>query len=42
MRKEYSSPEWNLVKLQFENLLDTVKDSRPEDSGWDGDDEREE
>ena len=39
MKKNYSIPEFELVKLSFENLLvDQVRDSKPEGSGFDGDD----
>ena len=41
MKKEYSSPEFDLTLLRFESLLSTVLDSRSEGSGWDDDDDRE-
>ena len=42
MKKEYFSPELDLTIIKFEKILDTVADSKREDSGSDTDDEREE
>lgn len=42
LKKEYYSPELELTLISFEAIMDTVADSKPEGSGWDDDDEREE
>lgn len=39
MKKDYLSPEFDFIKLSFENLLtQTVQDSKAEGSGFAGDD----
>lgn len=32
-KKEYATPDFELVKLQFESMMDSMKDSFPENSG---------
>lgn len=32
-KKEYATPDFELVKLQFESLMDQMQDSKAEDSG---------
>lgn len=38
-RKNYISPEFDLVRLQFDKIMKQVEDSQPENSGFLIDDE---
>lgn len=33
-KREYQSPEFDLVKLRFESMMEQVRDSYGEDSGF--------
>lgn len=39
MKKEYATPDFEVVLLRFEAMMDQMKDSKPEDSGEEFDDD---
>ena len=39
MKKEYAAPEFDVVLIRFEAMMDKMKDSLPEDSGGEFDDD---
>lgn len=38
MKKEYTSPEFELSLIRFEAMMSQMRDSTPEDNAEDGDD----